>query len=877
MATGNKKSNFSINIESKAAEASIKKLQSEVEKLTASLKKSGITNSQYVETQNKLIAVEKQLNKEIKENTTVVTKNSVVHKNSIVAIQQKINALRQEMGVMDMSSEKFKTASANMRQLTASMREGSSATGLHAASAMELGRVFSDAPYGIRGVANNISQLGSLMAQAATTTDAATGKAIGMQGALKGLWKSLMGPLGILLAFQAAIAALEYFSNTAERTTSVLGELEQEGVTTMTTKLGLLVRATNDSTVSLDQKQEMVRRANEEIGDLNASLDENGNLTQESVSNIQAMTTELMKVAKASAAVELIKDLNKELVKLQIEGLGFGDEALLAFKNFFTGADIGKTWTEQVSAEIEAQSDVIGKKIDEIFNIGKEQEFLPQIFGEKDSRGGGARGRRLRNFKKMIFDLSKEILSMDRNIEMSQEKNVVKRLEIESKYAREDLKLKQKQFVERQTKRVTDLEEKEKENRADLQREIKQTKAILEARKKAFKDMIKSGKADAESLDSASLAIKNDEAKLTNQQATLDKSFNLESKARKKLNEMIKQSEEELGRALTKEEEEHLVEMGELKLRIKEEYDIKSQKAALDRASAELDLMNDLLDEKDPRALAVLQQKQMDVWALEDAAFEADVDRKLIKLQQEGNTLAQAEFLIEEERMARIADRNGAEVDMEIAKIESIKAVRMEYIGWLSSIGSTMKKLSKDNEGLAKAAVIVEKSAATAKVIASTQAANAQIMQESGAAASKAIVQGKAAKAAGMILSANPVTAAMGAATSAAGAASIAAAPTIAASAKGRVLKNNIGAGLAIANIWAESQGSSGDAGGGSGSGGGGNTFAPNFNVVGNSETNQLAESIGGQVNQPNRAYVVYEDIQNATELNANAVESSGI
>ncbi|MCP3660342.1 MAG: hypothetical protein GY830_08570, partial [Bacteroidetes bacterium] len=228
--------------------------------------------------------------------------------------------------------------------------------------------------------------------------------------------------------------------------------------------------------------------------------------------------------------------------------------------------------------------------------------------------------------------------------------------------------------------------------------------------------------------------------------------------------------------------------------------------------------------EKDPRALAVLQQKQRDVWALEDAAFEADVDRKLIKLQEEGNTLAQAEFLIEEERMARIAERNGAEVDMEVAKIESIKAVRLEYIGWLSSIGSTMKKLSKDNEGLAKAAVIVEKSAATAKVIASTQAANAEIMQESGAAATKSIVQGKAAVAGGVILSANPVTAAMGAAQIAAGNASIAAAAPIAASAKGRILKNNIGAGLAIANIWAESQGSSGDAGGGSGGSGGGNS-----------------------------------------------------
>ncbi len=62
-------------------------------------------------------------------------------------------------------------------------------------------------------------------------------------------------------------------------------------------------------------------------------------------------------------------------------------------------------------------------------------------------------------------------------------------------------------------------------------------------------------------------------------------------------------------------------------------------------------------------------------------------------------------------------------------------------------------------------------------------------------------------------------------------------------------------------------------------SGGSGNapSFTPNFNVVGNSETNQLADSIGGQVNEPSRAYVVYEDIQEAGNLEANAIEASGI
>jgi len=54
-------------------------------------------------------------------------------------------------------------------------------------------------------------------------------------------------------------------------------------------------------------------------------------------------------------------------------------------------------------------------------------------------------------------------------------------------------------------------------------------------------------------------------------------------------------------------------------------------------------------------------------------------------------------------------------------------------------------------------------------------------------------------------------------------------------------------------------------------------SFSPEFNVVGNSESNQLAEGIGNQVNEPTRAYVVYEDIQEAGSVVEDSIESSGI
>ena len=70
-----------------------------------------------------------------------------------------------------------------------------------------------------------------------------------------------------------------------------------------------------------------------------------------------------------------------------------------------------------------------------------------------------------------------------------------------------------------------------------------------------------------------------------------------------------------------------------------------------------------------------------------------------------------------------------------------------------------------------------------------------------------------------------------------------------------------------------------------SGGGGGGSASSPRvpkstppaFNVVGASETNQLAQSIGQDEKQPVKAYVVSNDVSNAQALDRNIVENASI
>ena len=60
-----------------------------------------------------------------------------------------------------------------------------------------------------------------------------------------------------------------------------------------------------------------------------------------------------------------------------------------------------------------------------------------------------------------------------------------------------------------------------------------------------------------------------------------------------------------------------------------------------------------------------------------------------------------------------------------------------------------------------------------------------------------------------------------------------------------------------------------------SAAGSGGSVPAPQFNIVGQSGTNQLAQSIGGQFSQPIRAYVVGQDVTTSQQLQRQRVRTA--
>ena len=138
-------------------------------------------------------------------------------------------------------------------------------TGLAGATLVELGRTISDSNYGIRGMANNISQLSTLFITLTVTSG-------GLAKGLKELWKALYGPLGLILVFQTVVTVIEGFTikqdkaaAAARRATKALKE-QASAVEDLESKISALeqslsiVETFGDGYLSLGETVDILKR-----------------------------------------------------------------------------------------------------------------------------------------------------------------------------------------------------------------------------------------------------------------------------------------------------------------------------------------------------------------------------------------------------------------------------------------------------------------------------------------------------------------------------------------------------------------------------------------------------------------------------------------
>lgn len=179
-------------------------------------------------------------------------------------------------------------------------------TGLAGATVVELGRTISDSNYGIRGMANNLSQLSTLFITLVSTTG-------GLTNGITALFQALAGPLGIIIAFQTVITLLERFSMEEEKAKKSVDDLTKS-LEFQSSKLDFLGRFAIGSADALAA----LRREYKELDEFLSSLPEGADQLAENINFAIEQQQRLLDVrASISNITKQLTDDEKELTENQ--------------------------------------------------------------------------------------------------------------------------------------------------------------------------------------------------------------------------------------------------------------------------------------------------------------------------------------------------------------------------------------------------------------------------------------------------------------------------------------------------------------------------------------------------------------------------------
>ena len=314
--------------------------------------------------------------------------------------------VKMDNAVKKLNLDLEKTAAATSK-VAASQGNMITTSGLAGATLTEFGRTISDANYGIRGVANNLSQLSSLFITLIA-------KAGSFTKAIEVLKIQLMGPLGLILVFQTLVMLLERFDMQSSKTKEAVDDIGSAGASAGS-NLQILRDVMDDASLSTEELKRAVNKANLEYKDLNIEIDENGRVTEESRKQIDLKILSLMRLAKASAIQKEVERLFTEIVKSQVQeskALQAEEDKRQSLeqtrtaarnKALQTGVSISIEATETiiqrnkeaVSKGFKEQRDLLDKELKLLTDILTNEDLVDELFNPRESGSGGKVKRQL--------------------------------------------------------------------------------------------------------------------------------------------------------------------------------------------------------------------------------------------------------------------------------------------------------------------------------------------------------------------------------------------------------------------------------------------------------------------------------------------------
>lgn len=180
--------------------------------------------------------------------------------------------------------------------------------GIAGAAATELGRTISDLPFGLTAITNNISQLGNMFALLVVSAG-------GVKAAFRAMYTAIMGPVGILIAFQAAVAGLELYAQSQRKAKKDTDDLKKsiDEINESFSEQQAILEALGRAAIYSPEAREALARNMKEVKEFLEAAATVGDVTSEVIDEAVRLGMELLE-ARRNAAIEqqeylkLIKD-----------------------------------------------------------------------------------------------------------------------------------------------------------------------------------------------------------------------------------------------------------------------------------------------------------------------------------------------------------------------------------------------------------------------------------------------------------------------------------------------------------------------------------------------------------------------------------------
>ena len=300
-------------------------------------------------------------------------------------------------------------------------------------------------------MANNLSQL---VSNFAFTTKAAGGFAAG----LKSIWSAMMGPLGLVLAFQGVIALLERWSMQTKKATEASEEFNKS-LKDEIKILKLYEIAINDSTLSLEARLGIIK----------------------GLSIIEKDLAEQLKKANGNREEEkriLDNLLEQKQLELQIAEQKKLVDAELIILTELENATTKKTASGKLA--ISVQQNKVNIVFEKYLKLLKDVQ-LKEKKTTDDSK---------KVFKQKYLDLSKIILGFQREEEIALEENEVRKFAIQKRYQEQDLLRRRENFEEKERLRLEEFKRSNASDEEKLLAEKKFEESILTAKMDYFRALL---------------------------------------------------------------------------------------------------------------------------------------------------------------------------------------------------------------------------------------------------------------------------------------------------------------------------------------------------------------------------------------------------